>query len=137
MSSISQIPVQVLTANDGLTGQAEAVLTEIAEMLSRFLETGKGDSIDLRSLPLSPADKIWLDEQLGRGEVEIGIDAGGRSVVTETAYAGVWKIEHRDTEERIVAELIEVTAMPEIVQPHKTDIEKSYNTLQSSLKQIS
>lgn len=137
MSSISQIPIQVLSADEMLTGQAEAVLTEVADMLGRLLETGEGGSIDLRSLPLSPADKLWLDEQLGRGEVEINIEAGGKSFVTETAFHGVWKIEHRDEDDRVVAELIEVTVMPEIVKPYKTDIEKSYNSLQLNLKQFS
>ncbi len=137
MSSISQIPIQILPAGDGLTGQAEAVLTEIVEMLGRLLETGVGDSIDLRSLPLSPADKLWLDAKLGKGEVAINIDAGGRSLVTETAISGVWKVEHRDIEGRMVAELIEVAAVPEIVKPHKTDIEKAYGNLRTSLKQFS
>ena len=137
MSSIDQIPIQVLPANGGLTGQAEAVLTEIAEQLGRLLETGEGDSIDLRSLPLSPADRVWLDEQLGRGEVEISLDAGGHSTLSETAFSGVWKVVHRDPDERVVAELIEVGYVPEIVLPASTDIEKSCNELQSNLKQIS
>jgi hydrogenase-1 operon protein HyaF len=137
MSSISQIPIQVLPAGDGLTGQAEAVLAEVAEMLGRLLETGKGDSIDLRSLPLSPADKAWLDEQLGRGEVEILLDAGGDSTLTETAYSGVWKVVHRDIDGRVIVELIEVGYVPEIVLPTSLDIQASCDKLQSSLKQIS
>jgi len=137
MTSIDQIPIQVLPADGGRTGQAEAVLTEVAELLGRLLETGKGDSIDLRSLPLSPADRVWLDEQLGCGEVEISLDAGGHSVLSETAFSGVWKVVHRDMDERVVAELIEVAYVPEIILPTSMDIEKSCNKLQSSLREIS
>jgi hydrogenase-1 operon protein HyaF len=137
VSSISQIPIQVLPADNGLTGQAEAVLAELAEMLDRLLETGKGDSIDLRSLPLSPADRQWLDTQLGRGEVEINLDAGGRSVLTETAFSGVWKVVHRDIDERVVAEFIEVGYVPNIVLPTGMDIQNACNRLQSNLKQNS
>lgn len=137
MSSIDQIPIQVLSADEMLTGQAEAVLTEIAELLGQLLETGAQGSIDLHGLPLSPADRLWLDEQLGHGEVEINLEAGGRSVLTETAFSGVWKVVHRDVDERVVAELIEVTYVPDIVRPARTDIKKAYESLQSSLKQIS
>ena len=137
MQSINQIPVLVLSPAEMLTGQAEAVLTEIAELLDRLLETGEAGSIDLRSLPLSPADRTWLDERLGVGEVEIVMNAGGESVLSETAYAGVWKVVHRDAEDRVIAELIEVAYVPEIVKPAAADIESACTKLQSSLKQIS
>lgn len=137
MRSINDIPIHVLSPEEMLTGQAEAVLTEIADMLGRLLETGEEGSIDLRSLPLSPADKVWLDERLGRGEVEINLEAGGRSILTETAYSGVWKVVHHDTDERVVSEFIEVAYVPAIVWPAGADIENAYEKLQSDLKQIS
>lgn len=134
MSSIEQISIRIASFEEMLTGQAEAVLTEVAEMLKRLLEEGVEDSIDLRSLPLTPADRDWLDAELGRGEVEIMLEAGGHSVLMETAFPGVWKIMHRDTEDRIVAELIEVAFVPAIIRPDKTDIEKGYEGLLSKLK---
>lgn len=137
MRSINEIPVHVLSPDEMLTGQAEAVLSEVADLLGRLLETGEEGSIDLRSLPLSPADRDWLDAKLGSGEVEIVIEAGGRSTLYETAYSGVWKVVHRDTEERVVSEFIEVAYVPAIVQPAAADIENAYEKLQSDLKQIS
>jgi hydrogenase-1 operon protein HyaF len=134
MSSIEHISIRIASFEEMLTGQAEAVLTEVAEMLKRLLEEGVEDSIDLRSLPLTPADRDWLDERLGRGEVEIVLEAGGRSVLAETAFPGVWKIMHRDTEDRIVAELIEVAFVPAIIRPDQTDIEKGYEGLLLKLK---
>ena len=137
MRSINEIPIQVLSPDQMLTGQAEAVLSEIADMLGRLLETGEAGSIDLRSLPLSPADRDWLDAKLGRGEVEIVLEAGGRSTLYETAYSGVWKVVHRDTEERVVSEFIEVSHVPAIVKPARADIEQAHERLQTSLKQDS
>ncbi len=136
MRSINEIPIHVLSPDQMLTGQAEAVLSEIADLLARLLETGEEGSIDLRSLPLSPADRDWLDGKLGRGEVEIALEAGGRSTLYETAYAGVWKVTHRDTEERVVSEFIEVSHVPAIVKPAGADIENAHERLQSDLKQI-
>jgi hydrogenase-1 operon protein HyaF len=129
MPSIDQIPVAVASQDEMLTGQAEAVLTEIAAMLKRLLDEGAEDSIDLRSLPLSAADRDWLDKRLGRGEVEILLDAGGRSLLTETAYPGVWRVTHRDDRDRVVAELIEVARVPAIVKPDTGDVEKGYESL--------
>lgn len=137
MRSINEIPIHVLSSDEMLTGQAEAVLSEVADLLGRLLETGEEGSIDLRSLPLSPADRDWLDKKLGSGEVEITLEAGGRSVLTETAYSGVWKVVHRDAEERVVSEFIEVAYVPAIIKPAKMDIEKANEKLQSDLKQIS
>lgn len=134
MSSIEQISIRIASLDEMLTGQAEAVLTEIAEMLKRLLDEGVEDSIDLRSLPLSPADRDWLDAELGRGEVEVALEAGGRSVLMETAYPGVWKVTHRDTQDRVVAELIEVAFVPVIVRPDKMDVEKGYEGLLLNLK---
>jgi hydrogenase-1 operon protein HyaF len=136
MPSIDQIPIHVLSPDEMLTGQAEAVLTEVAELLERLLQTGEEGSIDLHGLPLSPADKVWLDQQLGRGEVEITLDAGGRSVLTETGFSGVWKVLHRDTEDRVVAELIEVAYVPSIVKPAYSDMQKSFDHLKLKLMQI-
>jgi len=137
MRPINEIPIHVLSPDEMLTGQAEAVLSEVADLLGRLLATGEEGSIDLRSLPLSPADRDWLDERLGRGEVEIGIEAGGRSDLYETACAGVWKVVHRDAEERVVAEFIEVAYVPAIVRPATADIEQARKRLQASLKQDS
>lgn len=134
MSSIEHVSIRIASFDEMLTGQAEAVLSEVAEMLKRLLEEGVEDSIDLRSLPLTPADRDWLDEQLGRGEAEIVLEAGGRSVLSETAFPGVWKIVHRDPDDRVVAELIEVALVPAIVRPDRTDIEKGYEGLLLNLK---
>lgn len=134
MPSIDHIPISVLSPDEMLTGQAEAVLTEIAGMLKCLLDEGVEDSIDLRSLALSGADREWLDRQLGRGEVEIMMEAGGRSVLTETAYPGVWKVVHRDSQDRVVAELIEVTFVPAIISPDTGDVKKGYKSLLLSLK---
>jgi hydrogenase-1 operon protein HyaF len=129
MSTIENISISIAGPDDMLTGQAEAVLTEVAEMLRRLIEQNIEDSIDLRSLPLSTADRKWLDRQLGHGEVEILLEAGGRSVMTETAYPGVWRITHRDGQDRVVAEFVEVAWVPNIVKPDAGDVKKGYESL--------
>lgn len=134
MSTIENISISIAGPDDMLTGQAEAVLTEVAEMLKRLIEQNIEDSIDLRSLPLSSADRKWLDRQLGCGEVEILLEAGGRSVLTETAYPAVWKVVHHDGNGRVVAEFIEVALVPTIIKPDAGDVQKGYESLLLNLK---
>jgi hypothetical protein len=55
-------------------------------------------------------------------------------VLTETAYPGVWKVTHRDTQDRVIAELIEVALVPAIVRPEMKDVERACEGLSLALK---
>ncbi len=129
MDRLEHISIRVAGFDEMLTGQAEAVLTEAAEMLGRLLAEGVEDSIDLRGLPLTAADRDWLDGQLGRGEAEIVLQAGGRSLLKETAYPGLWRVVHEDLSGRVVAEFLETAFVPVILRPDKSDVEKGHESL--------
>jgi hydrogenase-1 operon protein HyaF len=107
---------------DVLSGNAAALLQEISTLLSRLLENGETGSLDLKSLPLTAADRLWLSEQLGEGEVEIALEVAGPSTIRETALPGVWWITHRGQGGKVLSEFIEVTRMPDIVLPAVEDI---------------
>jgi hydrogenase-1 operon protein HyaF len=49
--------------------------------------------------------------------------------MTETAYPGVWRITHRDGQDRVVAEFVEVAWVPNIVKPDAGDVKKGYESL--------
>jgi len=118
---------------DGLTGQAEAVLREIATLLERLAVHGEEASLDLKSLPLSPADRDWLRQRLGRGEVNIDLTAGGTSRIDETGLPGVWWVEHRDEVANIIGEYIEVARVPAIVPADPDGITAGLDRLRSRL----
>ena len=50
------------------------------------------------------------------------LDALGKSLIRETAYPGVWWLEHRNTEGEIVGRYIEITRSPEILMSQDADI---------------
>lgn len=104
------------------TGMARSLLREISRGLSALAETGRRDAIDLRSLPLTAADRHELETALGRGELSITLDLGGSSEIWETRYAGVWWLRHLDGGGRIASETIEITPLPEILASHAEDI---------------
>lgn len=117
-----------------LTDLSRSVLTEIAAALSAFCRTGEPAAIDLRSLPLSGPDRAALDSTLGRGGVEAVASAGGESEVWETAYSGVWWTRHFDGAGRVVAERIEITAIPDILPSHGADITAAEERLRHNLQ---
>lgn len=110
-----------------------ALLGEIETLLDALLRTGEGGSIDVRSLPMSPAERSWLVEQLGDGEVVVQLDLNGRSSIRETGLAGVWWIEHRDEQGRLASEFIQVAYVPDLVSAHPDDVEAGLDVLRGRL----
>lgn len=117
------------------TGMAWSILTEIRQLLDALNEQGTVGSIDLRSLPMTNADREQLENLLGRGEVHAELDLAGTSEVWETAYAGVWWIRHKGAADKIACEEIAVTAIPEILITHPVDIEAAAARLGHELSQ--
>ncbi|MEE4217202.1 MAG: hydrogenase expression/formation C-terminal domain-containing protein [Xanthomonadales bacterium] len=108
---------------ENITGMARSIVAEVARMLESLATDGTTSSIDLRSLPLTEADRQQLEELLGRGEVTAELEVSGRSSVWETAYAGAWWIRHRGAGDKISSEEIAVCPVPGILVTHAADIE--------------
>jgi hydrogenase-1 operon protein HyaF len=117
MSRLADIPVRIEPAvrTGGLGGGVTAILAELAALLERLAEHGDAGAIDLRSLPMSAQDRAALQAVLGEGEVQATLQADGASSIRETQVAGVWWIENRDRHGEIIAELLEVAAVPLIL----------------------
>lgn len=120
--------------SDRATGMALSVLTETLQMLEALAGSGETGSIDLRSLPLSDADRAELEEVLGRGEVQAQMDLAGESEVWETSYPGVWWIRHKGAGGKIATEVISVCRIPEILMTHPVDIEAAAARLKQELE---
>jgi hydrogenase-1 operon protein HyaF len=130
------MPDRGATCLDGqTTGMAWSVLAEVGRLLENLAQTGEPGFIDLRSLPLTDADRDELEALLGRGEVRADLDLAGASEVWETAYAGAWWIRHRGAGDRIAVEEIAVCPVPEILQTHPADINTAARRLRHDLQQ--
>ncbi len=64
---------------------------------------------------MSPSDRTELKRALGEGEVRVTLNAEGISTIQETRIPGVWWIEHRDLQDQLIAELIDVNYVPDIL----------------------
>ena len=103
-------------------GNVRPLLNEIIHALDRLLGVDEPTVIDLASLPFAPGELEELENALGRGELSAELDALGKSLIRETAYPGVWWVEHRNTEGELVGRYIEITRSPEILMSQDADI---------------
>lgn len=111
-----------MTAESPRTGLAQSLLREIARALADLAETGARQAIDLRSLPLTTADRAELEAALGQGEVSATLAASGESAIRETRFPGVWWVRHLGAAGQVAAETIEITPFPDILASHPDDI---------------
>ncbi len=130
MNSLTNIGIQIVE-----TAQAEnarALLRELESALQRLLETGETTRIDLGTLPLTPADYELLEKVLGQGEVIASVDSLGVSEISDTSIPGIWRIEYYNDEEVLVAEFIEVTRCPELLQTPAEELKDSLLALHAA-----
>ena len=139
MSSLGEIPVTVEStaepfSEDTLTGMADALLREIQEHLVTLRDSGDTHIIDMRSLPLTQADRSALKEMLGEGEVHISIDASGPTEIYETGYAGVWWVDYQDLIGSSAIQQIEIATIPALVPTHADDIAHAADRLDNDIR---
>ena len=118
MTSLDTINVQIEQAH----GNVEPILNEVVHAIDRLLEAEEPTVIDLAGLPFGPGELKRLEETLGSGELHAELDALGASHIRETAYPGVWWLEHRNAADEIVGRYIEITKTPEILMSQDADI---------------
>jgi len=108
--ALTNLPI---TAEPGAT--ARAILSEITTSAEQLRARGKTHSIDLRFLKSMPDERATLAGLLGYGEVSAIVDSVGRSEVHETAIPCVWWVSHLNSDNETVGELIEISAIPELL----------------------
>ena len=141
MSRLTDIPIRIEprapvdspVTPGGLGGGVTAILFELVGHLERLAEEKTSATIDLRSLPMSPQDRVELQRALGEGEVQATVTAGGCSNIRETAIPGVWWVEHLDRDRETIAELIEVTHVPDFLTSATDEIAAGARTLRERI----
>jgi hydrogenase-1 operon protein HyaF len=135
MSRLAEIPIRVESAvpPGGLGGGVAAILSELVNLLQRLADAQESATIDVRSLPMSPQDRIALQHALGEGEVRATLNAEGLSTIHETQVPGIWWVEHRDRHGDLMAESIEVTRMPQILMSDTDEIAAGARALREQI----
>jgi hydrogenase-1 operon protein HyaF len=133
--SLENISIKVETAGVFSVGNVNALLSEIAAGLAKIIATGETTVIDLQSLPFAPGEYEQLRQTLGQGEVTARIEAIGTSEVIETRCPGVWWLTHCNIEGDIVADVIEITSIPEMLKSQPEDVCAGLDRLNAMLSQ--
>lgn len=135
MSGLEDIAVRVEAAGGPASAQVLAIAGEIEQHLDRLLSSGQSASIDLRSLPLASGDYEALRDLLGEGEVNARLESLGPSSIYETAIPGVWWTVHRNVNDEVMADLIEITDCPEIIKTQQADLAEAVARLRARTRQ--
>jgi hydrogenase-1 operon protein HyaF len=131
MQKLQDIAVRV-EATDGLPlshSNATPIMHEILHALQKLADKGEATTIDLRAMPFGPGDEDELLKQLGTGEIQIELNSLGRSLIYETAYSGVWLIDHRNADDQRVALQIEIAPIPSILLTQNEDVRDAITRL--------
>ena len=115
-------PQEVQTPASPFHGNVRPILNEVLHALDKLLGTNESTTIDLASLPFGPGELEHLEALLGTGELSAKLDALGTSSIRETAYPGVWWLEHRNAFDEVVGRYLEITRTPEILSSQDADI---------------
>jgi hydrogenase-1 operon protein HyaF len=121
------------TRSGGLGNGVSAILAELATLLEQLEKNQTPAAIDLRSLPMSPQDRAELERVLGDGEVQATVKADGLSNIRETRFSGIWWVTHRDAQGEIIAELLEVTRIPELLASAPDEIAAAAHALRQRM----
>ena len=128
--SLNAIPVHTETV---ATGNLRPVMHEIRQALSDLIVHGTHGMIDLHSLPFSPQEYAALDEFLGEGEIDLTLNVLGKTRLRESGYAGIWRIEHFDGNDKRIGYFIEIGHVPEILRSQCDDIKEGLATMTTIL----
>ena len=128
--SLNAIPVHTETV---ATGNLRPVMHEIRQALSDLIVHGTHGMIDLHSLPFSPQEYAALDDFLGEGEIDLTLNVLGKTRLRESSYAGIWRVEHFDDNDKRIGYFIEIGHVPEILRSQCDDIKEGLATMTTIL----
>ena len=132
---LESIPVEIEPLVDvNNSGGAHAILHEVERLLGHLISNDEEGVIDLKTIPLSHDEYQQLQYVLSRGELTATLQSLGKSIVHETAIAGVWRVIHYNEEGEVIADLVEVTTLPEILKSDRADMQNALAELRRRIE---
>lgn len=135
MSSVGQREIN--TQPDNLPDDvmnALPILVELQSHCSEYEASQTPHAINLTLLPLSDADVLFLDEQLGRGPVDTLSRAYGKCQVISTLVPNVWWVRFYNSMGILILNTLEVIDVPAVIRAAPEDLQDSAQRLEELLK---
>lgn len=101
------------------------LLVELKSRCAIYERDGTPHSLNLSLLPLSEAELEFLDEQLGRGPVDLLSRSYGKCQVISTWTPNVWWVRYYNSMGILILNSLEVVDVPEIVKAAPEDLRDS------------
>jgi hydrogenase-1 operon protein HyaF len=112
---------------------APSILTELSDQVARWAPGRPTHVVNLTLLPLSPQDLAFLGERLGQGRVVVLSRGYGNCRVTSTRVPHCWRVVYYNSQDTVILDTVEVTAMPDAVCAAPEDLADSAERLDEVL----
>jgi len=123
-----QINTQPGAIPDGVIN-ALPILVELESHRKEYESTKTPHAINLTLLPLTDADLVFLDEELGRGPVDTLSRAYGKCQVISTQVPNVWWIRFYNSMGTLILNTLEVIDVPAVICAAPEDLQDSATRL--------
>jgi hydrogenase-1 operon protein HyaF len=105
---------------------APAILSELrAHWRTGTHEAATPHVINLSLLPISEADALYLDAELGRGTVTLLSRGYGNCRISSTERPATWRVTYYNSEDTVILDTLEVSRVPEVACAARQDLEES------------
>jgi len=104
---------------------APALYHEIRSLSANWSSGRAAHVINLSLLPATPADLLWLDEQLGRISFSILSRGFGNCRITATALPFVWWVQYFNNMEKLILNSVEIVDLPAVALAAAEDYEET------------
>lgn len=112
---------------------APALLAEIEDQWRNWRPGQGAHVLNLTLLPMSNEDIGFLDHHLGTGRVLILSRGYGNCRITNTCTPNCWRVVYYNSQDLVILNTVEVTAMPDVTLAAPEDLNDSFDRLKEVL----
>ena len=115
---------------------APALLAEIRDQWRGWRAGQPAHVVNLTLLPMSVEDIGFLDHHLGTGRVLILSRGYGNCRITNTCRPNTWRVVYYNSQDLVILNTVEVSALPEVAQAAIEDLQDSHERLKEVLEWV-
>ncbi|PCI45346.1 MAG: hydrogenase expression/formation protein [Proteobacteria bacterium] len=106
---------------------APALITELNDKVATWKEGDEPHVINFSLLPQTEEDLVFLDQLLGSGPVVILSRGYGNCRIACTKTKNVWWVKYFNSEDKLILDTLEISAIPAVACAAEEDIRDSYD----------
>jgi hydrogenase-1 operon protein HyaF len=123
------VATAALTAPPPGVFNVQPVLVELQDQRGRWRAGDQPHAVNLTLLPMTAADISYLDHVLGTGRVLILSRGYGNCRITNTTVANTWRLVYYNSQDHVILNAVEVSAVPEVACAAPEDLRDSHERL--------